>query len=131
MFDPGAAELLKLFKLHEEGGGLLGAIHDRGIISINLDLFERDPLFFWSNVVFALYLFAILGFAGVGLARRMVRTRTGVLLLIGVIAYLMAISAGPQSHSRFRHPIMPFLCILAGIGMTRQKAVDMAPERKL
>lgn len=124
VFDPGAVELLKLFKLYKEGGGLLGAIHDRGIISVSLDLFERKPLFFWSNVVFALYLFAILGFAVVGLARRMVRTRTGVLFLVGVSAYLIVISAGPQSYSRFRHPMMPVLCILAGIGMTRQKAVD-------
>ncbi|MGQ0593367.1 MAG: glycosyltransferase family 39 protein [Gammaproteobacteria bacterium] len=131
VFDPGAVELWKLFKLYEEGGGLLGAMHDRGIISVTLDLLERNPLFFWSNVVFALYLFAILGFAAVGLARRMVRTRTGILLLVGVIAYVIAISAGPQSYSRFRHPIMPFLCILAGIGMTRQKAVDMAPQGNL
>jgi hypothetical protein len=131
LFEPGAVEFLRLFKLYEEEGGLLGAIRDRGIISITLDLFERNPLFFWSNVVFALYLFAILGFAGVGLARRTVRARTGVLLLIGVIAYFVAISAGPQTYSRFRHPVMPFFCILAGIGMTRTKAVDMAPERKL
>jgi dolichyl-phosphate-mannose-protein mannosyltransferase len=131
VFDPGAVELLKLFKRYEEGGGLLGAIHDRGIISVTVDLFERNPLFFWSNVVFALYLFPILGFAVVGLARRTVGTRTGVLLLLGVIAYLIAISAGPQSYGRFRYPIMPFLCILAGIGMRRQKAVDMAPQRNL
>ena len=131
VFDPGAVELLKLFKLYEEGGGLLGAIHNRGIISVISDLFERKPLFFWSNVAFALYLFPILGFAVVGLARQMVRTRTGILLLVGVIAYLVAISAGPQSLGRFRHPIMPFLCILAGIGMTRQKAVDMALQRNL
>lgn len=124
VFDPGAVELLKLYKLYEEGGGLLGAIHDRGIIGVSLDLLERNPLFFWSNVVIALYLFPILGFAVVGLARRTVRTRTGILLLLGVIAYLIAISAGPQSYSRFRHPIMPFLCILAGIGMTREKVVD-------
>jgi hypothetical protein len=124
VFDPGAVELLKLFKLYKEGGGLLGAVHDRGIISVSLDLFERNPLFFWSNVVFALYLLAILGFAVVGLARRTVRTRTGILLLVGVIVYLIAISAGPQSYSRFRHPIMPFLCILAGIGMTRHSTFD-------
>ena len=131
VFDPGAVGLLKLYKLYEEGGGLLGAVHDRGIISVILDLWEKKPLFFWSEVVFALYLFPILGFAVVGLARRTVRTRTGVLLLLGVIAYLIAISAGPQSYSRFRHPIMPFLCILAGIGMTRQRTVDMGPQLNL
>ena len=104
VFEPGAVELLKLFKLYEEGGGLLGAIHDRGIISVTLDLFERKPLFFWSNVVFALYLFAILGFAVVGFGRGMVRNRTGILLLVGVIAYLIAISAGPQSSAGFAIP---------------------------
>lgn len=126
VFGPGATQLLGLFRLSEEGGvgGLLDAIHDRGIIRVSLDLFERNPLFFWSNVVFAFYLFAILGFAVLGLVRRMDRTRTDILLLVGVIAYLIAMAAG-LGYSRFRHPIMPVLCILAGMGMTRKKAVNM------
>lgn len=129
VFEPGGVEYLKLFKLYKEGGGQLGAIHDRGLISVSVDLFKRNALFLWSNVVLALYLFAVLGFAVVAVAQRMVRTKTGVLLLFWVLIYLIMISGGPQSHSRFRHPIMPVLCILAGVGIAQRRALNIRRPR--
>jgi len=38
-------------------------------------------------------------------------------LLLGVIGYFVVISAGPEANTRFRFPAMPFLAVLAGIGV--------------
>jgi hypothetical protein len=37
-----------------------------------------------------------------------------LLVVVLVAAYLVFMSGGPQSLSRFRHPVMPELCVLAG-----------------
>jgi len=36
--------------------------------------------------------------------------------------YLILISAGPEGYSRFRHPIMPTLCIVGALGLVRLRA---------
>ena len=61
LFEPGAIDFLKLFGLDKEGGGLLGALHDRGIVAVALEVVQKNALFFWSNLVLAVYLFGILG----------------------------------------------------------------------
>jgi len=43
--------------------------------------------------------------------------KTGMILLIILTAYLVGISMGPYSYSRFRTPIMPYLCIFGGAGL--------------
>jgi len=48
---------------------------------------------------------------------RMGRWTTGALLL-GVIGYFVLISAGPEANTRFRFPAMPFIALLAGIGVS-------------
>jgi hypothetical protein len=37
--------------------------------------------------------------------------------LVALMAYFVAVSGGPHGYSRFRHPAMPFLCVLAGFGL--------------
>ena len=39
-----------------------------------------------------------------------------ILFILGLTAYFVAISIGPEAYARFRVPIMPFLCIMAGAG---------------
>jgi Dolichyl-phosphate-mannose-protein mannosyltransferase len=40
-----------------------------------------------------------------------------VLMLIGVALYFLLISGGPHGYSRYRHVIMPIVCIFAGYGL--------------
>jgi 4-amino-4-deoxy-L-arabinose transferase-like glycosyltransferase len=42
-------------------------------------------------------------------------TNTSILIIV-IILYFFMISAGPESGSRFRVPVMPFLCLLAASG---------------
>jgi hypothetical protein len=53
------------------------------------------------------------------------------LFACGVIVYLIALSAGPEAHSRFRVPFMPLLALYAGCGVSalvaRLKAARSRP----
>lgn len=50
-------------------------------------------------------------------------------LLLGVIGYFVVISAGPEANTRFRFPAMPFIAILAGIGVgARTSRVEPSAE---
>jgi len=40
-----------------------------------------------------------------------------ILLLLATILYFLFLSGGMTANSRFRHPIMPLLCVLAGPGL--------------
>jgi hypothetical protein len=44
-----------------------------------------------------------------------------LVLTLGMTAYLVALSAGPEAYSRFRVPAMPFIAILAGHGLTYRR----------
>jgi 4-amino-4-deoxy-L-arabinose transferase-like glycosyltransferase len=44
-----------------------------------------------------------------------------LVLTLGLIAYLVALSAGPEAYSRFRLPAMPFIAILAGHGLAYRR----------
>ena len=66
----------------------------------------------WLALTLALYL----GLAVLGLARG-VRQRNALLLpLLALLAYFLLLSGGPAGYHRFRLPIEPLLCLLAGEG---------------
>ncbi|HEX6287613.1 MAG TPA: glycosyltransferase family 39 protein [Herpetosiphonaceae bacterium] len=87
----------------------------------------------WSTLLLAiLYLGAALGTV------RLWRERHWLLLalLVLLLAYFIGLSAGGEANSRFRIPIVPFLAILAGAGLTalyepiKAKIVGVGVENK-
>lgn len=40
------------------------------------------------------------------------------LFACGIVVYVIALSAGPEAHSRFRVPFMPLLALYAGLGLS-------------
>ena len=48
--------------------------------------------------------------------RQLVRLADHVFIW-GVLLYFVVVSAGPEAHSRFRVPVMPFLALYAAVGM--------------
>ncbi len=117
LFDPGSMDYLKLFHSYPRLGGILANIEDRGLVSVVLGLQRSNPLAFWTQLALVVllllyYLFVLFGLFGkdcVGL--------WGKLALVALAAYFIAISGGPIGYSRFRHPAMPLLCVLAGCGL--------------
>ncbi|MCX6360324.1 MAG: glycosyltransferase family 39 protein [Armatimonadetes bacterium] len=63
----------------------------------------------------ALLLVTLLYYTAAALGLRRLRPgRYPALLLAGVFVYLLALSGGAGSEGRFRHPLMPILCVVAG-----------------
>lgn len=116
LLDPAANEWLKLFKLYPENGGLLSFFNDNGFLRTFKMILEDKPLLFWLNMglacVLALYYLA----AFLGLIYSKGHGHQICLLLL-VVLYFVLMSAGPQSMARFRHPVMPFISLMAGWGV--------------
>jgi 4-amino-4-deoxy-L-arabinose transferase-like glycosyltransferase len=67
------------------------------------------------------YVFAVAG------AISMARTRLWpVLLLLGIVAYFVLLSGGPLAASRFRVPLIPIFCTLAGAGIVKVRETEAA-----
>lgn len=118
LLDPGAMAYLKLFGLYPKVGGLLGIIIDRGLAKTVIDLFREKPLVFWSNVLLEAMLALYLLFGIIALLHKNFINNMPMIALLSVGIYFFVLSGGPGSVNRFRHPIMPILCILAGYGLS-------------
>ena len=116
LFDPGSVDYLKLFQAYPRLGGLLANIADRGLASVLFGLLKGNPLVFWLQLLFFVLLAAYYALALLGLISRSRADVWDKVALVAIIAYFVLISGGPHGYSRFRHPAMPFLCVLAGHG---------------
>jgi hypothetical protein len=111
------------------------------------DLVELDPASWVRKWVlrrpgqFLMFLFALLhlsimyGLATMVLWRprhQTVAAGTVVVAALMLIAYLVAVSSGPEAYPRFRAPIAPLLAMLAGLGGMHLRALARGagrPER--
>ena len=83
-----------------------------------------------ATAFFAVELAVVYGCAAWGL-RALVRSGRGqaAVLLLGLAGYFVLISAGPEANTRFRFPAMPFIALLAGIGVSaRTREAPPPPE---
>ncbi|HEX6038963.1 glycosyltransferase family 39 protein [Longimicrobium sp.] len=74
----------------------------------------------------AVYLFAVLILAALGLWSH-AWTRAALVPALAASLYLVAVTSGPGAYSRFRHPVMPALCILAAAGAHRLRRGGAEP----
>ncbi len=117
MMDPGAIEYVRLFGLYPRSGGLLGEVVDKGLLAVVKTLFLERPLIFWLNFLFGLILLLYYTLCAVALLPKNFVNSMPVIMVLIVIAYFVLISGGPQASGRFRHPVMPLICLLAGYGL--------------
>jgi hypothetical protein len=115
--NPGGVEYLKMLNLYS--GDEFGEAVNQGFAQSITYLLTENPLLLFTNVLFGVMLAAYLALSVVALfsLRRTLFTAP-MLTLLALGAYLLIMSGGPQSLSRFRHPIMPILCLLAGFGLS-------------
>jgi 4-amino-4-deoxy-L-arabinose transferase-like glycosyltransferase len=122
LFDPGANEYLRLFNLYSEPHGILGAIIDRGLmktLTVLWSMFLRNPLIPLSNILLGLILAMYLLWSIVGLRSKDLTKKSPLIILLCTASYLLIVSGGPVGTDRFRLPIMPIICVLAGYGLSR------------
>ena len=116
LVDPGANWYLRLYRLYPTSGGLLSQTVDRGILSTLATVAREQPRVLVANLLLGLVLGGQLLLAGVGLLRILPRPNEAVVMLLGSAVYFLVVTGGPAAHSRFRHPVMPVVCLLAGYG---------------
>ncbi len=90
---------------------------------------ERRPrAHLFLTAMLAAYLLLVLALAARGLRVR--GWKLSALPVFVVSIYLVAVTAGPGAYSRFRHPVMPPLCVLAaaGAGTRRRRPPKQPPD---
>jgi len=117
MFDPGALTLLGAYGLYKGNSGVLSVIVTEGLIAGVRRILQTNLLGFMSLVVLGValmlaYALALRGWLGDGRA-----LDPAVLLVVLSIAYFIVVAGGPVGVGRFRHPAMPFVCVLAAVGI--------------
>ncbi|MEW6530276.1 MAG: glycosyltransferase family 39 protein [Thermodesulfobacteriota bacterium] len=91
------------------GKGLMrGLIEDRSGASVAVFV----VITLLAGVVAVLYLFSTFAF----ISRTIPWTMAVITLLTGA-AYILIVTGGPHGYSRYRHGIMPIICIFAGYGL--------------
>lgn len=117
LLDPGALALLEPYGLYVGNTGVIGIVVTKGLIAGVRRILETNPLGFLLLVVLGALLAVIYGFAIRGWLTGGRRRDPATWLLVLTIAYFITVAGGPVGVGRFRHPAMPFVCVLAAIGI--------------
>jgi 4-amino-4-deoxy-L-arabinose transferase-like glycosyltransferase len=114
---PGASDFLKLFGLDPKGGNPLQKAVDIGLgRAVRLLFVEHPPVLWFIAVLLPMQLSLLTCACLVLFSKRLIR-QPQIIAAIAVVAYFVTISGGPAAVSRFRHPAMPIICVLAGYGL--------------
>jgi 4-amino-4-deoxy-L-arabinose transferase-like glycosyltransferase len=112
--DPGATDLLRMFGRYPEQGGLLSRIVSGDFLA-PIHAAAQSPLL--ALVMLGLASFSAVLYVCAIAGACYVSFKETTFLCAFLVAYLLFASAGPATVARYRHPIMPFICILAAQGL--------------
>ena len=116
LLDPGASKWLRHFgRLPNGSHALEGELFQKGLWRGLVHIGRTVPLWLFGNLALGLLLAFTLASSAWTVLTQFPRYRRSVLFLLMVTAYFVVIS-GAMTSSRFRHPIMPLLCILSAMG---------------
>ena len=128
--DPGGIEYWKLFGAYPaEGSGLLGRIVDQGLWATLRQVVVQRPGLVLTELVCGLLLLALYALAARGVTCVGPEARVAAATCLVAAGLLFLAAGGPHSLSRFRHPIMPIVCVFAGPGLAAsvRRARNMVP----
>jgi hypothetical protein len=117
--DPGAVEFLRLFNAYPLEGGLFGVLVDRGVTKTFTQILTVLTAFPQLGIILfilAMMLFGLYLFAGIALIKVSYRNNWNLIITLLIGLYFLLLAGGPLAADRFRQPIMPFVCLLAGYG---------------
>lgn len=78
---------------------------------------QQEPLFFIVCLIFQILLIFELAFALIALCSKEYLLTSGSFFILSMVSYFLIISGGPDNTSRYRFPLMPLICVLAGYGL--------------
>ena len=103
---------------------------DHGLWTAFTRLARGHPTLLVGSLAFLVVVVIQLSVCALGVVR-VWRTRTLVaMVLLGAVAYFLVVSGGPIGYSRFRHPMMPMICIFAGVGLVSERRSGHGPTRE-
>ncbi|HEV1995558.1 MAG TPA: hypothetical protein VGR03_14600, partial [Candidatus Acidoferrum sp.] len=125
ILDPGVTDLLKTVRLYPEDGGLLSRVIDQGPFRATLWLIRNYPftmvmLFLLGTQLIVYYILALAGLRRLPMHARVFFAWTAL--------YFVLVSGGPAGLARYRVPIMPLICISAGVAVAYWTA-KTAPQK--
>ena len=113
-------ERYAVFKLADIKPRFLGVMWQGHSIHQALNMLMSDPVIVSSVVMYQLIFTIIIGLliaigmliiAGEGFIKEL-------LILLFIIAYFVAVSAGPEAEPRFRLPVLPYMLIIAAFALS-------------
>lgn len=123
LFNPGALPFLDLLALDVRAQ--TRAVMEPGSLWRRLAVAATNPLLLTTAVAFTLLLLAYLSLAAYSLTVP-APDRALRFVLAGLIIYFLVLSGGPWGQSRFRHPMMPMICVLCGAAIADRVRVRSA-----
>lgn len=117
LVNPGGVSYLMLFSTAPGAPHVAQEASALGFLGGLRYTLQSRPALFWLDLGLGLANLAYLGLACVG-AVRLVRSRLSMGVLILAVMFYFLFLTGPLGQSRHRQPIMPLVCLLAGIGLT-------------
>lgn len=118
LFDPGASEYLRLFRLYPQSGKILNGVVSEGIIATTIKLVATNPLLSILTGLLGMMLLTYYTLTFIGLKSGTTQFNLPMWLLLTTGIYLLALSGGTIAASRFRLPVMIVVCILTGQGLS-------------
>jgi hypothetical protein len=119
LFNPGVTELMIDLGRYPIQGAPVSPKLEQGVLQAGLWLIREYP---WTAILtplMAAQLLMYYGLAVVGVSRLTLDVRC---VFWGIVLYFTMVSGIPGAVSRWRTPIMPVVCICAGVAASRWKA---------
>ena len=112
----GLGTWLVLFKVDNPDSAFRIKLRDPSSLRFISDFFSSDGTVFWGNLFLGLVLLIYWLLAVYAFTFRKVRGKAGVILMVLIGVYFL-VAPGDWAESRYRHPVMPIVCIMAGYGL--------------
>lgn len=113
--DAGFGDWINFFNLRKTNSGIIYKFNNLPLDDFIFYLISDEKILFFSVLFGIAYILLLWGFFVVGALS--IGFTLAASILLSVIFYILIVSAGPQSLSRFRVPVMPFIFIFVSIGI--------------
>jgi 4-amino-4-deoxy-L-arabinose transferase-like glycosyltransferase len=120
VFNPGASEVLDSLHCYPTDRPARPA--NLGLLGIARQMQVTAPRLFYSNLLLLAGLATAYLTAALGLASQLRRPSWQLVALATLAFYLLAVCGGAQCVTRLRHPVMPLVSVLSGIGIAQLAA---------
>jgi 4-amino-4-deoxy-L-arabinose transferase-like glycosyltransferase len=118
VFGPAGSDYARLFGLNTSSHGIDGGAFVDDTLGTAKNVLQKDLPLFLTYLIPGVILYFYLLCALVGFISEKALKSLPLMALVTISAYFIAVSGGAVGQGRYRHPVMPIICILAGYGLS-------------